>query len=161
MEFRKMTLRAILSLAIVCAMPAVASSCGGNGSAKEKQSKSSQSHESNGGRIGGPQLGTPGGGPAIDKSGDAELQTMIKAVVPEFKQLEFKDTESGKTMKYNLYTPEDVDKDKKYPLVLFMADASTPGTVLPEDGKGSEHMYSFDYAYKVRAVRDWLFKQKK
>ncbi len=35
------------------------------------------------------------------------------------------------------------------------------GSVLPEDGKGSEHMYSFDYAYKVTAVRDWLFKQKK
>jgi predicted peptidase len=128
MEFRKMTLRAILSLAIVCAMPAVASSCGGNGSAKEKQSKSSQSHESNGGRVGGPQLGTPGGGPAIDKSGDTALQTMIKAVVPEFKQLEFKDAESGKTMKYNLYIPDDANKDKKYPLVLFMADASTPGT---------------------------------
>ena len=34
------------------------------------------------------------------------------------------------------------------------------GSVLPEDGKGSEHMYSFDYAYKIRAARDWLLSQK-
>ena len=31
-----------------------------------------------GGRPGGPQLGTPGGGPVIDKTGDATLQAMIK-----------------------------------------------------------------------------------
>lgn len=35
------------------------------------------------------------------------------------------------------------------------------GSVLPESGKGMEHMASFDYAYKLTAVRDWLFEQKK
>ncbi len=35
------------------------------------------------------------------------------------------------------------------------------GTVLPESGKGMEHMASFDYAYKIAAVRDWLFEQSK
>lgn len=35
------------------------------------------------------------------------------------------------------------------------------GTVLPEDGKGMEHMASFDYAYKLTPVRDWLFEQSK
>jgi predicted peptidase len=35
------------------------------------------------------------------------------------------------------------------------------GTVLPEDGSGMEHMWSFDYAYKLKGVRDWLFQQKK
>ena len=33
------------------------------------------------------------------------------------------------------------------------------GTVLPESGGGNEHMSSFDYAYKLEGVRDWLFKQ--
>ena len=33
-------------------------------------------------------------------------------------------------------------------------------TVLPPDGKGSEHMYSFDYAYRLTPVREWLFRQK-
>ena len=28
-------------------------------------------------------------------------------------------------------------------------------TVLPDDGKGSEHMYSFDYAYRLTPVRDY------
>ncbi|MBQ6771166.1 MAG: hypothetical protein IJP44_09360 [Bacteroidales bacterium] len=35
------------------------------------------------------------------------------------------------------------------------------GTVLPESGQGMEHMASFDYAYKLAPVRDWLFEQKK
>ena len=30
-------------------------------------------------------------------------------------------------MTYNLYIPEDYDQRKSYPLVLFMADASTTG----------------------------------
>ena len=37
----------------------------------------------------------------------------------------------------------------------------TPGSVLAEEGKGMEHMKSFDYAYKLQTVRDWLFEQKK
>ena len=37
----------------------------------------------------------------------------------------------------------------------------TEGTVLNEDGGGNEHMSSFDYAYKLNSVRDWLFEQKK
>ncbi len=38
------------------------------------------------------------------------------------------------------------------------------GSVLPEDfgsAGGNEHMYSFDHAYKISAVRDWLFEQTK
>jgi len=34
------------------------------------------------------------------------------------------------------------------------------GTVLPESGKGMEHMASFDFAYRLTPVRDWLFEQK-
>ena len=79
------------------------------------------------GRPGGPQLGTPGGGPVIDKNGDATLQTMIKNELPYFKQLEYTDPETGKSMKYNLYSPKTLEDGKSYPLVLFMADASTPG----------------------------------
>lgn len=38
------------------------------------------------------------------------------------------------------------------------------GTTLPEDveaGQYSEHMTSFDYAYRMRAVREWLLAQRK
>ena len=47
---------------------------------------------------------------------------------------------------------EDLSEDKRMPEV---------GSVLPESGKGMEHMASFDFAYKLAAVRDWLFKQTK
>ena len=80
------------------------------------------------GKPGGPQLGTPGGGPVIDKTGDTVLQSMIKEVVPRFKQMEYKDSITGKTLMYNLLVPKDMEVAKDYPLVLFMADASTPGS---------------------------------
>ena len=36
------------------------------------------------------------------------------------------------------------------------------GSVLPESAKdANEHMYSFDHAYQITAVRDWLFAQHK
>ena len=39
----------------------------------------------------------------------------------------------------------------------------TAGTTLPEksEGKYSEHMTSFDYAYRMQTVRDWLLSQRK
>ena len=63
-----------------------------------------------GGRPGGPQLGTPGGGPVIDKTGDETLQAMIKDELPFFKQMEYTDSETGKSMKYNLYSPNGEEK---------------------------------------------------
>ena len=35
------------------------------------------------------------------------------------------------------------------------------GSVLSETGRAMEHMASFDYGYKIAAVRDWLFEQSK
>lgn len=35
----------------------------------------------------------------------------------------------------------------------------TRGSVIPENGRGNEHMSSFNFAYKLTTVRDWLFKQ--
>lgn len=37
----------------------------------------------------------------------------------------------------------------------------TKGTTLPEGAGGSEHLTSFDYAYRLETVRDWLFAQSK
>ena len=52
-------------------------------------------------------------------------------IVENFKQFVYKDTKTGTTVKYNLYIPKNYDKNKKYPLVLFMHDAE----VLSEDTK--------------------------
>ncbi len=62
-----------------------------------------------------------------DKSYDTELLRLREQIAPKFKTLEFSDEETGKTMVYNLYVPAGYDKSKSYPLVLFMADASTVG----------------------------------
>ena len=98
-------------------------SCGRSGSVGNESRKPDDTVS----HVGGPQLGKPGGGPAIDKSGDTTLQAMTTTVVPKFRQLEYTDSETGKTMKYNLYTPAEKSEGVRYPLVLFMADASTPG----------------------------------
>lgn len=93
----------------------------------EKQTSAADiqsSKERKGGKPGGPQLGTPGGGPVIDKSGDATLQAMIKSEVPQFKQFEYTDATTGKTMQYTLFTPKNIDESKKYPLVLFTSSTA-------------------------------------
>lgn len=120
----------ILSLTLMCSVTAI-SACSGKSSATDTTGSDTtiqQKTTGKKGKPGGPQLGTPGGGPVIDKSGDTVLQSMIEQEVPEFKQFEYTDAETGKTLHYNLYTPKDMEESAKYPMVLFMADASTPGT---------------------------------
>lgn len=56
-----------------------------------------------------------------------ELARLIKEVVPKFKQYTFIDSVGNDTIPYNLLIPEGVKTDEKLPLVLFMADGSTPG----------------------------------
>ncbi len=129
MKITGISLKTFLSLALAGTTMV---SCSGNAKSSDKQESTAQVQDKNrerkGGKVGGPQLGTPGGGPVIDKTGDPVLQEMIKTEVPEFKQYEYTDAETGKTIKYNLFTPKNMDTSKQYPLVLFMADASTPGT---------------------------------
>ncbi len=62
-----------------------------------------------------------------DKSYDQNLLSLREQIAPRFQQLEFKDSVTGKTMAYNLYTPKNLEPGKKYPLVMFIADASTVG----------------------------------
>lgn len=64
---------------------------------------------------------------AMAKPKDSALVVMQGEVLKQFKTLRFIDPHSGKEMTYNLFVPRDYDKGKHYPLVLFMADASTVG----------------------------------
>lgn len=129
MKIKILTFSSVFLLGLLCAIPAM-SSCSGNAAQKETADNEqvAQSPKNKRGKVGGPQLGTPGGGPVIDKSGDSVLQAMIKAEVLEFEQLVYNDAETGKTLQYNLFIPKNMVAGEKYPLVLFMADASTPGT---------------------------------
>ncbi|MBD0384672.1 hypothetical protein ICC18_32040 [Paenibacillus sp. WST5] len=90
-------------------------------------SNTASSTEQAGGDLqGGPPGGMMGGG-AVDKSGDTVLQSMIANVEPKFQQFEYTDSETGKTLAYNLYIPDDYDPSKSYPMVLFIADSSVIG----------------------------------
>lgn len=64
---------------------------------------------------------------ATDKSNDMELKALQAETVHKFIQREFHDSQTGKTMAYNLFIPEGYDENTPYPLVLFIADASTVG----------------------------------
>ena len=44
-------------------------------------------------------------------------------IVDDFLKLEFKDSKTGETLKYNLFVPKNYDKKKSYPMVLFIHDA--------------------------------------
>lgn len=73
----------------------------------------------------GLQLGKPSTGQIIDKSGDTALSSLVAGVLPKFRSLEYKT--DNISMPYSLFIPDKLEKGKKYPLVMFMADASTTG----------------------------------
>ncbi|MCD7098967.1 PHB depolymerase family esterase [Stenotrophomonas sp. MMGLT7] len=50
-------------------------------------------------------------------------------IVDDFRQLQFDDPNTGKTLRYNLFVPKDYDAGKSYPLVLFMHDAGATSDV--------------------------------
>ena len=106
------------------------SSCG-FGQKSESVKSQSQAGPQGGpgqGGQGGPRLGQKAmGGAPVDKSGDKKLQALIKEVVPKFRQLVYVDATTGDTIEYNLFVPKGAGNGSKYPLVLFIADASTPG----------------------------------
>lgn len=62
-----------------------------------------------------------------DKSYDSRLLALREQIAPRFEVLTFKDLNTGKEMQYNLYTPKNLELGRKYPLVMFIADASTAG----------------------------------
>lgn len=68
-----------------------------------------------------------GGHIEIDKEADSTFVRLKHETLGKFKQLTFNDEMTGKTMEYNLLVPEGYDGMQSYPLVLFMADASTVG----------------------------------
>ena len=73
----------------------------------------------------GPRMG--GGMMMNSKDDDSTFVALKNETLGKFKQLTFEDKETGKTMAYNLLVPEGYDGTQSYPLVLFMADASTVG----------------------------------
>ncbi|WP_247196375.1 alpha/beta hydrolase-fold protein [Streptomyces sp. GESEQ-35] len=49
---------------------------------------------------------------------------VVNLIVDDFQQFSFADPATGQTLKYNLFIPKNYDPRRRYPLVLFMHDAS-------------------------------------
>ncbi len=124
MKFNQHIVRALAALAWCAAVP-LAVSCGITGGSDNKDTaKAVTSIEPD---IHGVKLGDNPASLKVDKSADQELKTLVNSVLPEFEQFEYIDPATGKSMKYNLYTPIHMESSKRYPLVMFMADATTVG----------------------------------
>ena len=78
-------------------------------------------------RSGGARGPRQGGHMEIDKDSDSVFVALKKETLGKFKKFTFSDSQTGKTMEYNLLVPEGAEAGEKLPLVLFMADASTVG----------------------------------
>ncbi|MGW8063139.1 carboxylesterase family protein [Streptomyces ziwulingensis] len=55
------------------------------------------------------------------------LESLTSEVKSTFQQFTYEDSQTGKSLPYNLYVPEDYDAGKSYPLVLYIADSSLVG----------------------------------
>ena len=80
------------------------------------------------GGPGGGQGGMRGGnGGGTDKSSDTELQSMITEVAPKFQLLTYEDAETGTSLQYQLFIPENYDETQSYPMIQFIPDSSAVG----------------------------------
>ena len=63
----------------------------------------------------------------LDKSGDEVLQSLINEKANKFTLASYVDDVTSIDLTYNLYLPEDYSTETKYPVVFFIADASSVG----------------------------------
>ena len=68
-----------------------------------------------------------GNGGGTDKSSDTELQSMITEVAPKFQLLTYEDAETGTSLQYQLFIPENYDETQSYPMIQFIPDSSAVG----------------------------------
>ncbi len=126
------TITATIVLTIIMIFSTACSAAGGNSSkdttvASQDMTASSENGQK---RMHGPRGKggmNPGGG-VVDKSEDKELQSMLSEVQSKFTTGEYSDVDSGLSVPYNIFLPEDYDESKTYPMVVFIGDATTVGT---------------------------------
>ena len=60
-------------------------------------------------------------------SSDSEIQSVLDESADKFEQFSFTDEETGITLEYSLYIPEDYDDSEEYPLIMFIPDSTGAG----------------------------------
>ena len=63
----------------------------------------------------------------VDNSFAEDTDALVEAYAYVFEQVEYTDDETGLTVTYNIYLPEDYDESEEYPMVVFIADSSCAG----------------------------------
>ena len=136
MMIRKRKKRTIAAIALMMVMISSTACYAADNSSSESNAATSQdaisssANEQKGTHGPGGKRGMkPGGaGGAVDKSDDKELQSMVSEVKSKFSTGEYSDADSGLSVPYNIFLPEDYDESKTYPMVVFIGDATTVGT---------------------------------
>jgi len=64
---------------------------------------------------------------ATTTTASPSLETLVAEVTSKFTQATYADDETGSSLPYNIYLPDDYDPSKTYPVVLYIADSSLVG----------------------------------
>lgn len=76
----------------------------------------------------GRRNGGPGGGFRGGKTeNDAQTQAVLDENAGKFTQLSYEDEETGITLEYSFYIPENYDEAVQYPLLMYIPDSSGSG----------------------------------
>lgn len=117
----------VLTFLTFSAVMVMAACSGGSSSSANSGSSSPETVQAAFPANGGPKVGQPAMGCAERPKPDATLEALISQTLPKFSQKVWKNAD-GDTLAYNICKPVVMQPGRRYPLVLFMADASTPGT---------------------------------
>ena len=82
--------------------------------------------EDGNGPMGGMKPGHGGNGP-MGGTIDPAIQSVLDENADKFEQFTYTDEETGITLEYSLYIPEDYDGSEEYPLIMFIPDSTGAG----------------------------------
>lgn len=71
--------------------------------------------------------GNRGGGGGQAEVTDPAILASLEENASKFEQLVFEDAETGKSLEYSLFIPEDYSEEKVYPMIMFIPDATGSG----------------------------------
>ena len=102
--------------------------------AETESAQAFTAEENDGGQIGGMKQGRRGNGLMGGNgpmggamSSDSEIQSILDENAGKFEQFTYTDEETGITLEYSLYIPEDYDDSEEYPLIMFIPDSTGAG----------------------------------
>lgn len=94
---------------------------------QQRQDRDGFNGDGMGNRMQGGNGGRGGNGGGMTRENDPKIQEILDGNADKFEQMIFEDTETGMTLEYSLYIPEDYNSSEEYPLVMFIPDSSGSG----------------------------------